>query len=69
MTDEALLEFRRSSGWVAGADLEYVFQNDGENFKADTTTMSEPVLAMVFGQAGIRIGATIEGAKYTRIIP
>lgn len=69
MTDESLLEFRRSSGWVAGADLEYVFQNEGENFKADTTTMSEPVLAMVFGQAGIRIGATIEGAKYTRIIP
>ena len=69
MTEESMLEFRRSSGWVAGADLEYVFQNEGENFKADTTTISEPVLAMVFGQAGIRVGATVEGAKYTRIIP
>lgn len=69
MTEEALLDFRRSPGWVAGADLEYVFQNEGEAFKADTATLDAPVLAMVFGQAGIRIGATIEGAKYTRIIP
>lgn len=69
MTEDALSDFRRSSGWVAGADLEYVFQNEGEVLKADTTTATEPVLAMVFGQAGMRIGATVEGAKYTRIIP
>lgn len=69
MTEESLADFRRSSGWVAGADLEYVFQTEGDNFKTDTTTITEPVLAMVFGQAGIRIGATIEGMKYTRIIP
>ena len=69
MTEESLVDFRRSSGWVASADLEYVFQNEGETFKADTNTLSSPILAMVFGQAGIRIGATVEGVKYTRIIP
>jgi lipid-binding SYLF domain-containing protein len=69
MTEESLAEFRRSAGWVAGADLEYVFQNEGDSFKADTNTITEPILAMVFGQAGVRIGATIEGAKYSRIIP
>ncbi len=69
MTEDALADFRRSSGYVAGADLEYVFQNEGDSFKADTNTVTEPILAMVFGQAGIRIGATVEGAKYTRIIP
>ncbi len=69
MTEDALADFRRSTGWVAGADLEYVFQNEGDSFKADTTTISDPVLAMVFGQAGVRIGATIEGMKYSRIIP
>lgn len=69
MTEESLLDFRRSAGWVAGADLEYVFQSEGENFKADTTTITDPVLAMVWGQAGVRIGATVEGSKYTRIIP
>ncbi|MDG2341101.1 MAG: twin-arginine translocation pathway signal, partial [Paracoccaceae bacterium] len=36
MTEESLAEFRRSAGWVAGADLEYVFQNEGDSFKADT---------------------------------
>ncbi|MDG1430499.1 MAG: YSC84-related protein [Paracoccaceae bacterium] len=69
MTEESLADFRRSSGYVAGADLEYVFQNEGDSFKADTNTITEPILAMVFGQAGVRIGATVEGAKYTRIIP
>jgi hypothetical protein len=28
-----------------------------------------PVLAAVFGRAGLRLGATLEGTKYSRIIP
>jgi len=27
------------------------------------------VMAVIFGQAGLRVGATLEGVKYTRIIP
>jgi hypothetical protein len=27
------------------------------------------VIAVVFAQAGLRLGATLEGTKYTRIIP
>jgi hypothetical protein len=27
------------------------------------------VIAVVFGQTGLRLGATLEGTKYTRIIP
>ncbi|MCE8005663.1 YSC84-related protein [Aestuariivita sp.] len=69
MTQDALSEFRRSSGWAAGADLEYVISDEGQNLSADTTTTLSPVLAAVFGQAGLRIGATLEGSKYTRIIP
>lgn len=69
MTDEALSEFRRSPGWAAGADLEYVFSDQGDGVAADTTTVLSPVLAAVFGRAGIRLGATLEGTKYTRIIP
>ena len=30
---------------------------------------ASPVLAAVFARAGLRIGATLEGTKYTRIIP
>jgi lipid-binding SYLF domain-containing protein len=69
MTEQALLDFRRSPGWAAGADLEYVVSDQGDSINADTTTVLAPVLAAVFGRAGLRIGATLEGTKYTRIIP
>lgn len=69
MTDDALAEFRRSAGWAAGADLEYVISDKGDSLAADTNTLTSPVLAAIFGQAGLRVGATLEGTKYTRIIP
>lgn len=69
MTQDALSNFRRSSGWAAGADLEYVIQNEGNALAADTNTLTSPILAAIFSQAGLRIGATLEGTKYTRIIP
>ncbi|AAV95348.1 twin-arginine translocation pathway signal [Ruegeria pomeroyi] len=69
MTQGALSEFRRSSGWSAGADLEYVVSDQGDSLAADTNTLRSPILAAVFGRAGLRVGATLEGTKYTRIIP
>ena len=69
MTDEALMEFRRGSGWAAGADVEYALNDEGEMLRAETTTSLSPVIAVVFAQAGFRVGATLEGVKYTRIIP
>lgn len=69
MTDDALLEFRRSQGWAAGADIEYALRDQGDSLRAATTTSLSPVIAAVFGQAGFRAGATIEGTKYRRIIP
>ncbi|MEL6449746.1 MAG: YSC84-related protein [Pseudomonadota bacterium] len=69
MTEDALQGFRRSPGWAAGADLEYVISDQGDSVAAETTTALAPVLAAVFARAGLRIGATLEGTKYTRIIP
>jgi lipid-binding SYLF domain-containing protein len=69
MTQDALAGFRASPGWVAGADIEYVANTQGEVLRADTTTSLSPVIAVVFGQSGLRLGATVEGTKYTRIIP
>lgn len=69
MTEGALDEFRRSRGWAAGADIEYVVADHGENASTDTTTALTPVIAVIFGQAGLHIGATLEGIKYSRIIP
>ncbi len=68
MTDAALSAFRTSPGWVAGADLKYAISSQGNRFSADTITATTPVVAVVFGQAGLLIGASLEGTKYTRII-
>ena len=69
MTQDALQEFRRSSGWAAGADVEYALIDTADMLRADTTTSLSPVIAVVFAQAGFRLAATLEGTKYTRIIP
>ena len=69
MTEDALADFRNSPGWAAGAELKYAINERGETISADTTTILSPVIAVVFGQAGLIAGASIEGTKYTRIIP
>ncbi len=69
MTNDALFEFRNSPGWVAGAELQYVANARGANAAATTLTQLSPVIAVIFGQAGLIAGATVEGTKYTRIIP
>lgn len=69
MTESALADFRSSLGWAAGANLQYVAADQGEILRAETITSLAPVIAVVFAQSGLRIGATLEGTKYTRIIP
>jgi lipid-binding SYLF domain-containing protein len=69
MTSEALETFRRSPGFAAGANIEYATPGQGETLAAETTTSLAPIIAVIFGQAGLRVGATLEGVKYTRIIP
>ncbi|MEZ5886476.1 MAG: YSC84-related protein [Paracoccaceae bacterium] len=69
MTPEALANFRASPGWTAGADLEYAFPDGGKNAGLSTATATAPVIAYVFGQAGIIAGVSLKGTKYTRIIP
>ncbi|MGR3434313.1 MAG: lipid-binding SYLF domain-containing protein [Shimia sp.] len=69
MTDQALRDFRRARGWAAGADVEYAWLDRAANARAETTTTLAPVVAAIFNQAGFRAGASLEGTKYTRIIP
>jgi len=69
MTSEALQDFRSSSGWALGANVEYALLDKSDELRADSTTTFSPVVAVIFAQAGLRAGATLEGIKYTRIIP
>ena len=69
MNENALRKFRTSNGWVAGANIEYVYKDNSDYLGAETTTVTSDVIAIIFAQAGIRFGATLEGTKYSRIIP
>ena len=69
MTESALEDFRKSSGWAAGANVEYVYKDQGNSLTADTTTTLSPVVAVIFAQVGLRLGVTLDGIKYMRIIP
>ncbi|MGL4309656.1 MAG: YSC84-related protein [Paracoccaceae bacterium] len=69
MTPDALERFRTDQGWAVGADVKYALPDKGGELGFDTTTVLSPVVALVFGQAGALVGATLEGTKYTRIIP
>jgi len=68
MTQESLADFRGSNGWAVGADAEYVFRDQGDTLGVETTTLRSPVVAAIYGRAGLIVGATLEGTKYSRII-
>jgi lipid-binding SYLF domain-containing protein len=68
LTQDALQSFRRSSGWAAGAGVTYATPEQGASIGTDTTQL-DPVVALIFGQQGLIAGATLQGVKYTRIIP
>ncbi len=68
MNEASLSDFRNSPGWQLGADVAYVVKNKGDNLAIDTTKLRSPVVALIYGRAGLLVGATLEGTKYTRIL-
>ena len=69
MTQQALANFRNSPGWAIGADVRYAVRSTGATLGVDTTVLLDPVIAVVYGQAGLIAGATLEGTRYVRILP
>ena len=67
MTQEALNDFRSSSGWTAGVDATVAVATVGANGKLDTSTVREPVVAFALTNAGLMAGVSVEGAKIERI--
>jgi len=68
MQDEALKNFRKSSGWKAGVDGSVAFIDVGKGKSVDTVNIKEPIIAFMFGQKGLMANATIEGAKFTKLV-
>jgi lipid-binding SYLF domain-containing protein len=68
MTQEALRDFRTIDGWEIGADAEVTFKDKGYSYGVSSNTVTKPIYGVVFGQIGIMAGASLEGAKYSRLI-
>lgn len=69
MTQDALADFRQSTGWAVGGDVRYAINTRGGTLGVDTNTLLDPVIAVIYGQAGLIVGATLDGTRYTRILP
>ncbi|MEM8553940.1 MAG: YSC84-related protein [Pseudomonadota bacterium] len=68
MTPEALRDFRTSPGWSGGVDAEFVVSDTGGSFGTNTEISGKSVIAVFFAQSGLRVGATVAGTKYTRVL-
>jgi lipid-binding SYLF domain-containing protein len=65
--DEALKKFRGGSGWKAGVDGSVALIDTGAGKSLDTMNVNDPIVAFLFGQQGLMVSATIEGAKFTKL--
>ena len=68
MTQEALRDFRTIDGWEIGADAEVTFRDKGYSYGISSNTVTKPIYGIIFGQVGVMAGASLEGAKYSRLI-
>jgi lipid-binding SYLF domain-containing protein len=68
MTQEALRDFRTIDGWEVGADAEVTFRDKGYSYGVSSNTITKPIYGIIFGQVGVMAGASLEGAKYSRLI-
>ncbi|MGB5745786.1 MAG: YSC84-related protein [Desulfobacterales bacterium] len=67
MTDEALEQFRASSGWEAGVDGNVALITIGAGERADTTTSKDPIVGFVFDAKGLIADLSLKGAKFTKL--
>ena len=68
MSDAAVADFRRADGWEVGVDAEVTFPEKGLNAQVNSTLLNKPVIGVVFGQDGVLVGASLEGAKYSPVV-
>lgn len=68
-TAEALQTFRETEGFEAGVGVTAVAADFGAQGAISSSSLQEPVVVITWGQAGLMVGATIEGAKMTEIDP
>ena len=69
MNDGALQYLQKSDGWSIGSGPSVVVLDKGAAASLTSTTLSQDVYAIPFGQKGLMAGIGLEGSKITRIHP
>ena len=68
LEDQALSQFRASSGWKVGTDGSVALITVGAGETVDFTKLNDPIVAFVFDNKGLMFNLSLEGAKFTRIV-
>jgi lipid-binding SYLF domain-containing protein len=69
MNDAALQYLQKSSGWAIGSGPSVVVVDKGAAAGLTSTTLTQDVYAVPFGQKGLMAGLGLEGSKITQIHP
>ena len=69
MNNGALAYLDKSDGWAVGSGPSLVVADEGWAKSATSTTITQDVYAVPFGQRGLMAGVGIEGSKITRLNP
>lgn len=69
MNQGALDYLQKSDGWAIGSGPSVVVMDKGTAASATSTTITQDVVAIPYGQHGLMAGVSLEGSKITRITP
>ena len=69
MTEDSLADFRNSFGYNIGADFSFAFSSEASSVGIDLRGSTAPVIGVIFDQEGLATGISLEGVKYSQIIP
>lgn len=67
MTPQALEDFRKSSGWQAGATAGVTWVKKGAEGTVDLSQANSPVLAFVYGNTGLIADLSLAGIKISKL--
>ena len=68
-SEAALNNFIKSDGWEAGVDGAITVAKWGVGKDIGSISFEKPIYAFVFGAKGLMYNLTLEGTKFTEIIP
>jgi lipid-binding SYLF domain-containing protein len=69
MNQSALDYLKNSQGWEIGTGPNVVILDEGMAKSLTSTTLTQDVYAMIFGQEGLMAGIGLQGSKITKINP